>query len=120
VGRGVQQAPRVEQGVDAMIDVKTTFEKHDDEYLQFDKVESPRHPRADVCAFLMLHDLAPRDPFKGKTKVRDMVSCAEHDEIWLDTDIDVLAQNATEADIVTLARCGVRYDASVDRLAMYV
>lgn len=102
-----------------MLDLKEVFDKHEDEFLKFERVESPRHQRADLCAFLMLHDLAPREPTK-KGYVRDMIACAEHDEIWIDSDVAVLAANATEDDIVTLIRCGVRFDADVESLAMYV
>jgi len=103
-----------------VIDLAQTFEKHDEEFLHFERVESPQHVRADLCAFLMLHDLAPRPVVDGRDYVRDMVSCAEHDEIWLDTDVNLLAQNATEDDVVTLVRCGIRFDASMDCLAMFV
>lgn len=102
-----------------MLNLQELFDKHEDEYSQFGRIESPRHPRPDVCAFIMLHDLAPREPSQ-LGYVRDMVACAEHDEIWLDTDVSLLAANATEDDIVALIRCGVRYDADTESLAMFV
>lgn len=96
------------------LDLAATFQKHDREYLKFELVESPRHPRPDVCAFLMLHDLAPTP------NDQDMVDAAEHDEIWLNVDVARLADAATEAQIVDLIRCGVRLDTGFDRLAMFV
>ena len=96
-----------------MIDLKETFEKHDDEYIKFDRVENKLHSRPDICAFLLLDKLVPEPG-------QDMVSAAEHDEIYLHTDCDRLAEVATDEDILTLTRCGVRYDDSNDSLAMFV
>lgn len=97
-----------------MLNIEELFEKHEDEYLKFEREAAPRHPRPDICAFLMLHELAP-----GKIG-RDMIGSAEHDEIWLDADVDTVAQNANEQQIVTLIRCGVRLDSQTYALAMFV
>ncbi len=43
-----------------MLDLKAVFTAHKEEYQAFEKVENARHERPDLCAFLMLHDLAPR------------------------------------------------------------
>lgn len=83
-----------------------------EEYIKFDRVEKPLHLRPDICAFLLLDKLVP-----GTT---DMVTAAEHDEIWLDIDLSKLAEAAAPADILTLIRCGVRYDENNDSLAMFV
>lgn len=50
------------------------FEKHHDEFLKFDRVEPKLASRPDVHAFIALDKLFPRK--------RDLVCCAEHDEIW--------------------------------------
>lgn len=84
---------------------------YDGEYLEFSRIQAPLHPRPDVCAFLMLHALVPG--------TRDMVSAAEHDEIWLDVDCEALASVVTEGQIVDLIRCGVRYDDDTESLAMF-
>ena len=94
------------------MDLAATFERHSDEYIKFERIENPLHPRPDICAFLMLHELVPS---KG-----DMVSAAEHDEIYLDVDCEKLAKVATETQLRDLHRCGVRYDASSECLAMFV
>ncbi len=86
-----------------MLDLNAAFEKYDDEFLKFDRIENPRHSRPDICAFLMLHDLV------SSNKDRDMVCAAEHDEIWLEVDPEEVAANATEEQICDLIRCGVRY-----------
>ncbi|MEX3983956.1 hypothetical protein AB4Y45_33765 [Paraburkholderia sp. EG287A] len=95
-----------------MLDIKATFTKHGDEYGKFDRIENPPTTRPDLCAFLLLERLAPGDT--------DIVSAAEHDEIYLSTECDKLAAVATEADIVTLLRCGVRYSSEFDCLHMWV
>jgi len=96
-----------------MVDLEQVFEKYDDEYSKFDSIENKLHSRPDICAFLLLDKLVP-----GAGK--DMVSAAEHDEIYLDVDCEALAAVATEEDIQTLARCGVRYDEGLESLCMYV
>lgn len=95
-----------------MLDLKAVFNKFKNEFLVFERIENPPHRRPDLCAFLLLDRLVP-----GTT---DMVSSAEHDEIWLDTDCDELAAVATEDDILFLVRCGVRYDDDIESLAMFV
>ena len=93
-----------------MIDLAELFDKHNDEFLKFDRVADPASKRPDLCAFLLLDELMPGDA--------DIVSSASHDEIWLVVDCEELAKVATEFQIVTLIRCGVRYDS--DGLCMFV
>lgn len=95
-----------------MIDLDATFEKHNDDYMKFDRVENKLHSRPDLCAFLLLDKLMPNAG-------RDMVCAAAHDKSFLDADCEKLAEVATEADILTLTRCGVRYDNDTDSLAMF-
>lgn len=94
------------------LDLKALYEKHDKEFLRFERVANPRSKRPDLHAFLLLDELTP--------DTRDMVSSAEHDEIWLDVKIEALAEVITEEQFVDLIRCGVRYDSDVDSLAMFV
>lgn len=93
--------------------MKNRFEQFDDEFLKFENIPDERklHRRPDVCAFLLLDRIVGGDG--------DMVSAAEHDEIWLDVSPDDLAK-ASDEDILTLVRCGVRYDSNIDALAMFV
>lgn len=90
---------------------KLVDDEFEDDFLEFGKIENPRHPRADICAFLMLHDLVGGDG--------DMVSAAEHDEIFLDVDLDDLAAKVTKDQLRDLVRCGVRIG-EYDSLAMFV
>ena len=96
-----------------MIDAKALFEDlEDDDFIKFEHIESPLHPRPDICAFLLLHALCPGH--------LDIVSGADHDIIWLETDIDELNNAASKEDIVTLLRCGVHFSSEYDCLAMFV
>ena len=95
-----------------MIDLKEVFERlSETDYIKFDRVKNPLSSRPDLCAFLFLDKLV--------AGTGDIVACSEHDEIWLNVDVDELARLATEEDILTLVRCGVRYDSSVQSLVMY-
>lgn len=94
------------------------FEAASDEFLKFDRIENPKHPAPDLCAFLMLHELAPTRNV-GNGEVADMISAAEHDEFYLSTDCDKLAEVATPEIIRDLHRCGVRYDEDYDCLCMF-
>ena len=93
------------------------FEKYQDEYLEFDSIEQPQHPRPDLCGLFLLHSLvAPLDSGLG----RKMIRGAEHDEIWFDVEPEELALKATEEDIRVLVRCGIRLDQDTNSLAMFV
>jgi hypothetical protein len=88
------------------------FEEHNDEFLKFDRVENKLSLRPDLHAFLLLDKL-----ISGKG---DMVSNAEHDEIYLDVDVEKLLEVATEAELIDLHRCGVLVFSEYDSLGMFV
>lgn len=90
------------------MDINERFEVADDEYLKFERIENKRTQRPDLHAFLLLDEMFP-----GTT---DMVTCAEHDEFWLEPEgrLNLLS----DEQILELVRCGVRYDALCDCLAM--
>ncbi len=98
------------------MNLQEIWDKHSDgdgdEFLKFDRVQNKLANRPDIHAFLLLDKLVP-----GTT---DMVSAAEHDEIWLAVSPEELEKAATEEQIVELIRCGVRLDSSTDSLAMFV
>lgn len=87
---------------------------HEDEFLADEDIKPERrlHARPDINAFLLLDKLFPGD--------RDMVSAAEHDEIFLDVEPWELMKVASEEDLLDLIRCGVFYDSDHDSLAMFV
>ena len=96
-----------------MIDAKELFEKHAGEHCRFSRIEKPLHARPDICAFLLLDKIAPKPG-------ADMVSGTAHEEIFLNADMELFALRATEDEVITLRRCGVRYHADFDCFAMYV
>jgi hypothetical protein len=86
------------------------FEGKDEEFIKVRKgraqaEQPPRHPRLP----------APGQLCPG---TRDMVSAAEHDEIYLDVDVKELLERATDEQLIDLHRCGVR--AGDNGLAMFV
>lgn len=97
-----------------MINIPETFEKYADEYIAFNikdvRAVSKCH---DLCAFILLDKLVP-------TQYSDIICAAEHDEIWLWTDVKKLAEVASEEDIKFLVSCGVTYSGDHDCLCMYV
>lgn len=76
------------------------FEYHDQAYLCFDDIKDKLHHRPDIHAFILLDQLTPGD--------MNIITGAEHGEIFLDTDIEKFCAIATEEHILDLIRCGVR------------
>ena len=70
--------------------------------------------RQDLKAFNLIAQLLP-DAEGG-----DIVSCAEHDVIWLNVEPEDLNEVITDEQIQTLIQCGVMYDDDVDSLSMFV
>lgn len=87
-----------------MREISDWFEEFEDDFLKFDEIPEDQRPsnRPDLCAFLLLDKLCPSD-----IKM-DMVSAAEHDEIYLAVSIEDLVDKVTKEDILYLVRCGVR------------
>jgi len=83
--------------------LRQLFKLHSAEYLDFELVQNKRSRRADIHAFLLLDSLLPAEG--------NMISCAEHDEFWLEVDLEQLAKVITEDQVVELIRCGVQMDA---------
>jgi hypothetical protein len=88
-----------------------TFEKYNDEFCKFENVQNKLSNRPDLHAFILLDKLVPGNS--------DIISASEHDEFYLDIDIQKLEQVITEEQIVDLVRCGVRYDTGYDCLSMF-
>ena len=103
-------------------DLPAMFERHEAEFIEFKRIQTPRHPRPDIAAFLLLHELVPEDPeyLARVGHASDMVSAAEHDQIWLATDVEKFAQVATEEHVIELLRCGVNYCEDHDSFFMFV
>lgn len=95
--------------------LKELFQKYEDEYIMDDRIPAGRrlHRRADLCAFLLLAELVPGD--------QNIIGAAEHDEFYISIDPEQLAasEEITEEDVLTLVRCGLRYDSDCDSLCMF-
>lgn len=85
-----------------MLDLSELFEKHSDEFLCFEKVENKRSNYMDIHAYLLLEQICGPG--------HKMIAGARHDEVFLDANVETLAEKATEEQIVELIRCGIRYD----------
>jgi hypothetical protein len=94
------------------MNIKEVFDKYDDEFLKFENCTEKPFGRADMCAFAILDRLVPRD--------EDMISSAEHDQVFLSVDTRDVERVASEEDIANLMRCGVIYDESADSFFMFV
>lgn len=100
-----------------MIDVKELFEKHDGEYIKFDRIRNPPSSCPDLCAMLyMSHFLTMRQ----KEKNFNMLSHTSHDVVFFCVDVDYFSEVATEEDVIYLLRCGVGYDSSGEGLFMFM
>lgn len=91
--------------------LKERFDDVDSEYLKFDRIPYPPSKRSDLSAFMLLDGLVPG--------TSDIISCSEHDEIFLETDVARLNEVATDDDIIALRRCGVCYNSTYDCLYMF-
>jgi hypothetical protein len=85
-----------------MLDLEEIFEKYNDEFLEFDRVENKLSERMDLHAFILLDKLVPG--------TSDIVCSSEHDEFWVDTNPEELASVATEQNIIDLIRCGMQFE----------
>jgi hypothetical protein len=94
------------------------FEANREEYLKFGRIDKlpPQSAvfgsRPDLYAFMLLDCLVPG--------TSDMISSATHDEIYLAVSTEELAAAATLEQVITLIRCGVRYDQYTESLCMFV
>jgi hypothetical protein len=81
------------------------FKKYGDSvsYNDFEKFEKidKKSKRKDLHAFLLL------DEILGDSCSDDMVSEAEHDQIYLGVDMELLAEKITEEQVKELVICGV-------------
>lgn len=93
--------------------VEQLWDSANDEFLKFERIPEAERPFSspDLCAFALLDKRFPSE------ENFDMVSAAEHDEIWLRVEAEQIEQ-LTRDEVIYLTRCGVRY--SDDSLALFV
>lgn len=96
-------------------EIHQLWESLTDEFLLEKRIAADNRPfrSTDLCAFAYLDKLFPDD------KNRDMVSAAEHDQIWLRITEEQIA-SLTKDDVLYLTRCGVFHDDEASVLSMFV
>jgi len=82
------------------------FTKHDHEFVEFKRIKNALHPSRDFNGMFLLSSLN-KDHKSSKEK---LISWAESDVIGFNVDVDTIAKNITEEQIITLIRCGVLFD----------
>ena len=87
------------------------FEKHDDEFNKFDRVQHKLSENQELHGYLLLVKLFPNEA--------RILQSAEHDMVWIGPESDDL-ESLTEAQIIELLRCGIHFDGDNDSLAMFV
>ncbi len=78
------------------------FDKHNEEFLEFERVENKLSKRHDVHAIILLDKLCPSG--------MDMICGARHDLIFFSPELKDLARVITEEQVLELIRSGVRLD----------
>jgi hypothetical protein len=91
--------------------LESIFDKYEDEFGYFERVENKFSNRPDLHAFILLDKLLPGDT--------DIVCASEHDQFWLSVDIKELAKVIRLDNIVDLIRCGVIYDPYNEQFYMF-
>lgn len=76
-------------------------------------IEPDKSVSRDLTAFQILEKLL------GPSKWL-RISAAEHDQVWLDADIDKLIEVASDEEIQRLIGCRLRYDSKTEILFMFV
>jgi len=69
--------------------------------------------RRDLKGLLLLDKLDPTN------SIRNMISSAEHDEIWLSADPKVVMENITQEQVQELVQCGIMYDEDCDSFHLF-
>lgn len=84
-----------------MSSVRELFEKHDEEFCRFERIENPKCKRPDLYAMTILDRLCPGEG--------DLIVRTDFDSFTFSISVDQLEGVATEEDIITLIRCGVTF-----------
>lgn len=79
-----------------MINIQETFAKHGDKFLKSDGI----FKNNDLYAFDILKK------YRNKNN-QNIILCSMNDVVYLNVDIDLMTQYATEDEIIALIRCGI-------------
>lgn len=83
----------------------------DYEGCKFERVQNKLSQRADLHAFLLMDRILPSSD--------NIISRAEHKEIYFSVQIDDFASVVTQDEVLELVRCGVSYDGHFNCLYMF-
>ena len=78
--------------------IRKLFDKHVDEYLEFEEIENPLHEDMQMCGMLYLKNLCEKD--------FNLTGSMGGIGITLDSN---LKKTLTEEDVIYLHRCGITY-----------
>ena len=79
-------------------EIEKLFEKHEKENKNFERIENPPSNRPDLCAFLLLDKLFPKN--------EKIISSSEHDGVYLNFSPEEI-EKLSEDDVIYLYRCGI-------------
>lgn len=88
--------------------LEAIFEKYEDEFCEFHRIENPKHCRSDMCAMLMIDEIQSRSDFGDNQG--NMISWAEHDVIHFDVNVENFSKVVTKEELIDLIRCGIRLE----------
>ena len=88
--------------LEAIFEEENTAEYKDAQYLKFENIKNKLSNRPDLHAFLLIDKLVPSDS--------DIIGAAEHDEFFINVDLEDLAKALTKEDVLDLIRCGARIE----------
>ncbi len=87
------------------------FAQFEDDYLEFDKVQSKRSTRPDLHAFMLLDSIFP--------DTKNIIASSGHDEFHLSISFESFHGLVTDAQIKELVQCGIRVS-EYECLSMFV
>lgn len=93
------------------MNIQETFDKYEDETMDFNLVKDKFSNRRDLHAFILLDKLIPNGYL--------IIRAVEHDQIWIEIELKELEENLTEAMVLELLHCGVHYDKEMESLYMF-
>lgn len=96
------------------MNLQEEFDKYDGEYSEFERIENKLSNHPDIHAFILLNRLMPTE------ENEDIISGADHDIIYLNVDLDKLAEVVKPEEVLELVRCGVWYNTDCESLSMWV
>ena len=93
-----------------MREIKRLFEKHDGEFLKFERVENKKSKRPDLNAFILLDNLF--------TEEKNIISGACEGDVSINFKEEQMLL-LSEDDIIELRRCGASYNSEFDCIEIY-